>query len=171
VKRCLDPNQRPKGVVLLECPKVKHKVFQMTYEPSPIGTLWIGTTKTPMKTDSVKRINESGLRERRFAIRYPFAAEAEILDLKSGMRLSGVTSDLSLGGCFVCTRRPLEVGARVHLALRYKNQSAIMLAAVRVLKPRIGMGLQALELDSSSIGTFLRWLYDLRESRGIPAVP
>jgi len=46
-----------------------------------------------------------------------------------------------------------------------------MLAAVRVLKPRIGMGLQALELDSSSIGTFLRWLYDLRESRGILAVP
>ena len=134
----------------------------------PFGS---GTIKTPMKTDSVKHINESGLRERRFAIRYPFAAEAEILDLKSGMRLSGLTSDLSLGGCFVCTRRPLEVGARVHLTLRYKNQSAIMLAAVRVFKPRIGMGLQALELDSSSIGTFLRWLYDLRESRGIPAMP
>jgi len=31
--------------------------------------------------------------------------------------------------------------------------------------------LQALELDLSSIGTFLRWLYDLRESRGILAVP
>jgi hypothetical protein len=124
-----------------------------------------------METDSVKRINESRLRDRRFAIRYPFAAEAEILELKSGARLSGVTSDLSLGGCFVCTRRPLEVGTRVHLTLRYGNQSAIMLAAVRVLKPRIGIGLQALELDSSSIGTFLRWLYDLRESRGIPAVP
>ena len=124
-----------------------------------------------MAIDRVKRINESGRRERRFAIRYPFAAEAEILELKSGTRLSGVTSDLSLGGCFVCTRRPLEVGTRVHLTLKYKNQSAIMLAAVRVLKPRIGMGLQALELDSSSIGTFLRWLYDLRESRGIPAVP
>lgn len=124
-----------------------------------------------METDSVKSLKKSGPRERRFAIRYPFAADAEILDLKSGTRLSGVTSDLSLGGCFVCTRRPLEVGARVHLTLKYKNQSAIMLAAVRVLKPRIGMGLQALELDSSSIGTFLRWLYDLRESRGIPALP
>jgi PilZ domain len=123
-----------------------------------------------MEIDCVKRINDSRLRERRFATRYPFAAEAEILDLKSGARLSGVTSDLSLGGCFVCTRRPLEVGARVHLTLKYGNQSAIMLAAVRVLKPRIGMGLQALELDSSSIGTFLRWLYDLRESRGIPPV-
>lgn len=124
-----------------------------------------------MESDSIKSPNKSRLPERRFAVRYPFAADAEILDLKSGMRLSGVTSDLSLGGCFVCTRRPLEVGARVHLTLKHKNQSAIMLATVRVLKPRIGMGLQALELDSSSIGTFLRWLYDLRESRGIPVVP
>jgi hypothetical protein len=124
-----------------------------------------------MDTDRVTSHTGPCLRERRFAIRYPFAAEAEILDLKSGTRLSGVTSDLSLGGCFVCTRRPLEVGAHVHLTLRYKNQSAIMLAAVRVLKPKIGIGLQALELDSSSIGTFLRWLYDLRDSRGIPAVP
>ena len=124
-----------------------------------------------MDTASVKNPNKPCLRGRRFAIRYPFAAEAEILDLKSGARLAGVTSDLSLGGCFVCTRRPLEVGARVQLTLKYKNQSAIMLAAVRVLKPRVGMGLQALELDSSSIGTFLRWLYDLRESRGIPVVP
>jgi PilZ domain-containing protein len=124
-----------------------------------------------METNRAKRPHKSIPRERRFTIRYPFAAEAEILDLKSGTRLSGVTSDLSLGGCFVCTRRPLEVGTRVHLTLKYKNHSAIMLAAVRVLKPRIGMGLQALELDSSSIGTFLRWLYDLRESRGLPAVP
>lgn len=118
-----------------------------------------------METDSVKSPDKSGLRERRFAIRYPFAAEAEILCLKSGMRLSGVTSDLSLGGCFVCTDLPLEVGERVHLTLKYKNQSVITLATVRVLKPRIGMGLQAQELDSSSIGIFLRWIDGLRESR------
>ena len=143
----------------------------MIYELSLIRTFWVRNYQITVETDSAKRINESRLRERRFAIRYPFAAEAEILDLKSGIRLYGVTSDLSLGGCFVCTRRPLEVGTRVHLTLKYKNESAIMLAAVRVLKPKIGMGLQALELDSSSIGTFSRWLYDLRESRGIPDRP
>lgn len=124
-----------------------------------------------MQTDGAKRPTKSGLPERRFAIRYPFAAEAEILDLKSGARLSGTTSDLSLGGCFVCMLRPLEVGTRVHLTLKYKNQSVLMLATVRVSKPSIGIGLQSLELDSSSIGTLLRWLYDLRESRGIPLVP
>jgi hypothetical protein len=165
------------AVVLFECPKAKHKALPITYEHSSNLSFCLRRlpkafcAAIPMETDSVNSPNKSSVRERRFAFRYPFAAEAEILDLRSGMRLSGTTSDLSLGGCFVCTRRPLEVGARVHLTLKYKNQSAIMLAAVRVLKPRIGMGLQALELDSSSIGTFLRWLYDLRESRGIPAVP
>src|SRR5205085_10569036 len=83
-----------------------------------------------METDSAKRLHKSIPRERPFAFRYPFAAEAEILDLKSGTRLSGMTSDLSLGGCFVCTRRPLEVGTRVHLTLKYKNHSAIMLAEI-----------------------------------------
>jgi hypothetical protein len=118
-----------------------------------------------METLNVKHSDEPGPRERRFSVRYPFAADAEILDPKSGMRLSGVTSDLSLGGCFVCTHRSLEVGARVHLTLRHKTQSVTMLATVRALKPRIGMGFQAQELDSSSIGIFLQWIDGLRESR------
>lgn len=118
-----------------------------------------------MESLGVKHSIESGPRERRFSVRYPFAAAAEILDLKSGTRLSGVTSDLSLGGCFVCTHRSLEIGARIHLTLKYKKQSVIMLATVRVVKPGLGVGLQAQELDSSSIGIFLRWIDDLRESR------
>ena len=61
--------------------------------------------------------NLSGLRERRYAIPYPFRADAETLDLKSGAHLAGVTSDLSPGGCFVCTSRLLETGTRVHLTL------------------------------------------------------
>jgi len=66
-----------------------------------------------MESDSGKPANESDLRERRYAIRHPFAADAEMLELESGSRVTGVTSDLSPGGCFVCTRRPPKVGARV----------------------------------------------------------
>jgi hypothetical protein len=35
------------------------------------------------------------VRDRRYAIRYPFAADAELIDLASGARIEGVTSDLS----------------------------------------------------------------------------
>jgi DNA-binding response OmpR family regulator len=108
---------------------------------------------------------ESEFRERRYSPRYSFAADAEIVDLKSGTRLSGVTSDVSLDGCFVCTRGSVQIGTRVRLTLKHKNQTVTMLAMVRVLKPKIGIGLQAVEVDAISNETFLRWLDVLRESR------
>src|SRR5215831_12583548 len=117
-----------------------------------------------MESDSSKPVRNCGLRERRYAIRHPFAADAEILDLKSGTHLSGVTSDISLGGCFVCARRSLEAGARVRLTLKRKDQCVTMLAVVRVVKPKTGMGLAFVELDSSSNRMFMAWLESLRQS-------
>jgi DNA-binding response OmpR family regulator len=114
---------------------------------------------------SAPPVTKSDLRDGGYTPRYSFAADAEIVDLKSGARLSGVTSDVSLDGCFVCTRESLEIGTRVRLTLKHKNQDVKMLATVRVLKPKLGMGLQALEVDSNSSETFVQWLEALRESR------
>ncbi len=122
-----------------------------------------------MESDSNKRAKESALRERRYAIRYPFTADAQMLELKSGIRVSGVTSDLSPGGCFVCTRRPLEVGARVRGTLTYNGRKVEMLAVVRVLKTRVGMGLEFLDLDPNSQATLLAWIEALPKSRLIDA--
>jgi len=135
----------------------------------PVALARIGTQLSRKREAVDQPATESGLRDRAYRPRYPFAVDADIVDLKSGTRLSGVTSDISLDGCFVCTRGWLEIGTRVRLTLRHKNQNVVMLAIVRVLKPKIGMGLQALEVDSASNGTFLQWLDALRESRGTPA--
>ncbi len=108
---------------------------------------------------------EGALRDRRHAIRYPFAADADILELSSGERASGVTCDISLGGCFVCTRRQLPVGARVRLVLSRKGEKVEVLAMVRVAKPRLGMGLEFLDVDSASRPTLHRWMERLRSSR------
>ena len=89
-----------------------------------------------MESDSGKRAKESGVRNRRYSIRYPFAADAEMLELESGSRARGVTSDLSLGGCFVCARCTLEIQARVRGTLMHGNKKAKMLAVVRVVIPR-----------------------------------
>jgi hypothetical protein len=119
---------------------------------------------TCMESDSGKRVKESGLRDRRYSSRYPFAADAEMLELKSGSRVSGVTSDLSLGGCFVCTRRTLEVSARVRGTLTRGGQKVEMLALVRVVKPQVGMGLEFLDVDRDSNATLLTWTQSLRKS-------
>ena len=117
-----------------------------------------------MESDSSKRAKESGVRDRRYSIRYPFAADAEMLELESGSRAKGVTSDLSLGGCFVCARRTLEVHARVRGTLRHGNKKVKMLAVVRVVIPQVGMGLEFLDIDPDSNETLLAWIENLRKS-------
>jgi c-di-GMP-binding flagellar brake protein YcgR len=102
---------------------------------------------------------------RRYSVRYPFAADAEMLELQSGSRMSGVTSDISLGGCFVCTRRTLEVGARVRGTLTHEGQQVEMLAVVRVVKAQVGMGFEFLDIDPDSNATLLAWIENLRKSR------
>jgi c-di-GMP-binding flagellar brake protein YcgR len=117
-----------------------------------------------MESDSGKGVKESGLRDRRYSIRYPFATDADMLELESGTRVSGVTSDLSLGGCFVCARRTLETGARVRATLTREGQKAKMLAAVRIVKLHVGMGLEFLDVDPDSNATLLSWIERLRKS-------
>ena len=118
-----------------------------------------------MESDSGKRTKESGVRNRRYSIRYPFAADAEMLELQSGSRVSGVTSDLSLGGCFLCVRRTLEVGARVLGTLTHEGQQVKMLAVIRVVKQQVGWGLEFLDINRDSNATLLAWMENLRKSR------
>ena len=105
------------------------------------------------------------LRDRRYAIRFPFAADAEVLDLESGARSDGITSDISLGGCFVCTSKPLPVKSRVRVTLKRKDETVEALAMIRIVKPRIGMGLEFLDVESTSNSILSRWLEQLRRSR------
>src|SRR3979409_2580622 len=118
--------------------------------PEPHVHEYAMRSDTCVESESAKRAKESGVRDRRYSIRYPFAADAEMLELKSGSRVSGVTSDLSQGGCFVCARRTLEVGARVRGTLTREGRKAKMLAVVRVVKPQVGMGIEFLEIDPDS---------------------
>jgi hypothetical protein len=113
------------------------------------------------KSDS----RNTAVRDRRYAIRFPFAADVELLDLESGARVEGVTSDLSMGGCFVCTSKPLPVKTRVRVTLKRKEQIVEALAAVRIVKPRIGMGLEFIDLDSPHDEVLARWMEQLRKSR------
>lgn len=118
-----------------------------------------------MESGSGKHGKESGARNWRYSIRYPFVADVEMLELQSGSRLSGVTSDISLRGCFVCARRTLEVSTPVRGTLTQQGRRVKMLAVVRVVKPQVGMGLEFLEMDPDSRATLQAWFENLRKSR------
>jgi len=105
------------------------------------------------------------VRDRRYSIRHPFAADAECMDMEAGIAASGVTSDLSMGGCFVCTSKPLPLGSRVRLKLARRDQTVEALAVVRIVKPRIGIGIEFLDVDEKYQPTLERWLEQLRRDR------
>jgi PilZ domain-containing protein len=135
------------------------------YTPEPYLTEFAMRSDNRMESETVRRAKESGVRDRRYSIRHPLAADAEVLELKTGSRSSGVTSDVSLGGCFVCTRRTIEVGARVRGTLTREGQKVKMLAVVRIVKRQVGMGLEFLDIDLESKATLLGWIEKLRKSR------
>ena len=104
----------------------------------------------------------SGVRDRRYAIRYPFAADADLIDLESGAHTSGVTSDISLGGCFICTSKPLALRSRARMTLSHKGKIVEGLTVVRIVKPRIGMGVEFVDLSPAHHETLCRWIDQLR---------
>jgi PilZ domain len=107
----------------------------------------------------------AGVRDRRYAIRFPFAADVDMIDMESGAHVEGVTSDLSLGGCFVCTSKPLAIGTRMRITLSRKGQVVEALAVVRILKPRIGMGIEFIDIETPSQDILARWIQQVRQSR------
>lgn len=107
----------------------------------------------------------AGVRDRRYTIRYPFAADAELIDMESGKQVNGVTSDLSLGGCFVCTSRPLALNARARLTLTRKSQVLEALVVVRIVKPKVGMGIEFFDLESPNNEVLVNWIESLRRTR------
>jgi PilZ domain len=107
----------------------------------------------------------TGIRDRRYTTRYPFAADAELIDMETGKSYEGVTSDISFGGCFICTSKPLAVNARARLILSRRGQTLEALVVVRIVKPRVGMGIEFFNLEPPYNDILASWMDILRRAR------
>jgi PilZ domain len=106
-----------------------------------------------------------GVRDRRYTIRYPFATDAQLIHLESGQQISGVTSDISLGGCFICTSKQFPANTRARLHLSRKSQALEALVVVRTVKPRVGLGIEFFDLEPPNNTILAGWIDSLRRSR------
>jgi hypothetical protein len=106
-----------------------------------------------------------GVRDRRYTIRYPFAADVSLIDMETGKQTDGVTSDISLGGCFVCASKPMAVNTRARMTLSRKGQVLESLVIVRIVKPRVGMGIEFFDLESPNNEVLANWIDQLRRNR------
>ena len=107
----------------------------------------------------------AGVRDRRYTIRYPFAADVELIDLETGKQVDGVTSDLSLGGCFVCTSKQMPINARARMKLTRKTQVLEALVVVRIVKPKVGLGIEFFDLEPPNNELLAHWIEALRRTR------
>jgi hypothetical protein len=111
----------------------------------------------PMRTAS----ETANSPERRKAIRYPFTAAAEVMEVTSQTRVAGRTSDLGLGGCYVDTISPLAVGTIVRLRMKREQNTFEATATVVYAHVSMGMGLAFTEIKPESQPVLRAWVAEL----------
>ena len=99
--------------------------------------------------------------ERRLAVRYPFTATAEIMDLRSNTRVTGRSSDLGLGGCYIDILSPFTIGSLVRARLEREKKVFEAMATVTYAQQSFGMGLAFTEVKPEHHIVLLSWIAEL----------
>jgi hypothetical protein len=96
--------------------------------------------------------------ERRHAPRYPFIAEAEVIEISSDTKLVAKTSDLSIGGCFLDMLNPTPQGTEVHVRISHEGTSFTALGRVVFILPNMGMGVTFTSVERDQQAILQKWI-------------
>jgi PilZ domain len=99
--------------------------------------------------------------ERRHHLRFPFSATVEAIEIKTGTKVAGRTTDLGLGGCYVDTLSPFPVGTETKIRILRENESFEAHAKVVYSLIGMGMGLAFVSAQPKQIRLFQRWLQEI----------
>lgn len=99
--------------------------------------------------------------ERRHHLRFPFSATVEAIDIKTGTKVTGRTTDLGLGGCYVDTLSPFPVGTETKIRILRENESFEAQAKVVYSLIGMGMGLAFVSAQPKQIRLFQRWVQEI----------
>ena len=86
-------------------------------------------------------------RERRRTPRYVFFASAELLELKSEVRVASRVSELSLNGCYLDMMNPFPVDTMVLLKVWAEEKLFIAKSKIIYSQPNMGAGVLFLEVE------------------------
>jgi hypothetical protein len=101
--------------------------------------------------------------ERRAASRQHFVAEAQIVEISSGVRLSARSCDLGLNGCYVDTLIPFPVGTLVRIRLTKNKVSVEANGKVVNQSPGLGMGIAFHDVTPENQATLDKWFSQNRQ--------
>jgi hypothetical protein len=106
--------------------------------------------------------------ERRRNLRFPFTATVEAIETKSGTKVVGRTSDLSLGGCYVDTLSPFPIGTVAKIRIQRGNVTFEAQAKVIFSANGVGMGLAFVSAQPKQVRIFQKWLQEI-SGQSLPA--
>jgi hypothetical protein len=89
--------------------------------------------------------------DRRSAVRYPFTAAADVVELRSQARVAGRGSDLGLGACYIDVLSPFAVGSVVRVRLEREQSVFEAVATVSYSQQSMGMGLAFTEVKTQHV--------------------
>jgi hypothetical protein len=119
--------------------------------------------------------SSSSVTERRRNLRFPFSATVEAVDIKSGTKVTGRSTDLGLGGCYVDTLSPFPVGTEARIRIIREKETFEAQVKVIYSLMGMGMGLAFVSAQSKQVRLFQRWLLELSgqpaQSPASPAEP
>jgi hypothetical protein len=101
--------------------------------------------------------------DRRRTPRYPFVANAEFSETKTGSRKEARVSEMGLNGCYLDTPNPLAEGAQILLKIFKGTDFFECSATVAYSQPDRGMGLQFREfrdVHRQSLPALQKWLLE-----------
>jgi PilZ domain-containing protein len=99
--------------------------------------------------------------ERRRAPRYPFIADAEVIETASDTKLSAKTSDVSIGGCFLDMLNPSPEGTEIQVRISHAGTTFTALGRVVFIFPNMGMGVVFTRVEDSQLAALQKWLSEL----------
>ena len=99
--------------------------------------------------------------ERRRNLRYPFTASVDAVEPKSNAKISGRTSDISLGGCYVETISPFPAETIIKIRLTKERETFEADAKVVLSKVGMGMGVAFISAVPQQIRIFQKWINNI----------
>jgi hypothetical protein len=101
--------------------------------------------------------------EQHRALRRPFVARVEVVDVESERQVTSVTGDLSVFGCFVETPAPFPHGTKIRIRINHRGATFAALGFVSNVRPT-GMGIRFGAIEPVHQQTLENWLAQLRTS-------
>jgi hypothetical protein len=111
------------------------------------------------------------IEDRRGTPRRAFIAEALVVELASGARLSGRCCDLVAHGCYMDTINPFQQGTLVRIRLQHGSETAEAKGKVVYRVPNLGMGISFFEITSDDQATLGRWISQASQEPTIQEAP